>query len=287
MIDGVKLKIAPSVKRRKSVEVNYKKTILMTAGITLLSLLVSALIMFLLLFFVFTKDLARFTYKLGNYSFASTLYSRVYEKDGNISDCYLALTLDIRTDDYKGVIKNYELFVSDENYLSFMQNVSKSSMLASGGLLEKSALTNEENYLEDKYVASLIKVGEENKAFDRAVESFSDYKTYTFERQGHYSLNRFLGDNLARFNVVYNGYENKLIDEMQNYFDDTTELFEAHKADTEFMSKAYLVALGNRLIMVGQNINRVYLGLGISSDKVAINNQNLVKINDTIKGLIQ
>lgn len=268
-------------------ETNYKKTILLTIGITLLALIVSALAMFLFLFFVFTKDLANFSYKLGNYSFAGDLYARAYAKDGEISNCYLALTLDIRTDDYKGVIKNYKLFVSDDEYQSFMQTIAKSSGLTLGGLLERSALTNEENYLEDKYTLALIKVGKDGDAFDRAVECFRGYKNYTFERQGCYSLNRFVKDSFAKFNVIYNGYENKLIDEMQTYFDDATELFEAHKGDTEVVSKAYLVALGNRLIMVGQNINRVYVGLGISSEKVDTNNQNLIKINDTIKGLIQ
>lgn len=268
-------------------EVNYKKTILITAGITLLALLVSALIMFLLLFFVFTKDLAGFVYKLGNYSFASVLYTRAYEKDGNISHCYLALNLDIRTDDYEGVIKNYEFFISDKEYSEFMERISANNVLFSGGLLERSALTNEENYLEDKYVASLIRVGKDDKAFDRAVQIFAGYKNYTFKRQGCYSLNRFLTGTLSKFDSIYSGYQGKLIDEMQNYFDASIELFEMHKSDTETLDNAYLIALGNRLIMVGQNINKVYLGLGVSADKVTINNQNLVKINDTIKGLIK
>ncbi len=267
-------------------EVNYKKTIFVTIGITLLALLVSALVMFLTLFFVFTKDLANFVYELGNYSFAGDLYARVYQKNGEISDCYLALSLDIRTEDYKGVIENYELFIKDDEYQNFMQTIAKSSGLTAGGLLERSALTNEENYLEDRYILSLIKVGESARAFERAVYRFSDYKNYTFERQGCYSLNRFVGDDITKFNEIYNGYETTLIEEIQNYFDLSCLIFDAHKADSDTISKAYLIALGNRLIMVGQNINRVYLNLEINADKVNTNNQNLVKINDTIKGLI-
>ncbi len=268
-------------------EINYKKTILTTFLFTLVALVVSAVIMFVLLYFVFSKDLADFCYKLGNYNMASNLYLRAYQKNGKIDNCYQALILDIRTDDYNGVIKDYEFFIKDDEYASFMQTVTISNSIVSSGVLEKSALTNEYNYLEDKYTMSLIKTGKESDAFARAVDMFSGYHDYTFENQGYYSLNRFVSTaNLQKFSEKYEGYKDVLVNEMQEYFDISKDLMFSKTGDLTLSDKAYLVSLGNRLIMVGQNINYIYNGLDINDDLVKTNQKNMTDINDMIKGMI-
>ena len=273
--------------RNICVNTNYKKIILKTAGFTLLALFIASLIMFLLLFFVFTKDLAEFCYYLGNYGMAGDLYSRIYEKDGEINNCYLALTLDIRTDDYKGVIRNYELFVADDEYDAFMNKISYSNQVVSGGVLERSALLNEYNYLEDKYTQALIENKDITKAFDRAVGKFAGYESYTFTSQGYYSLNRFIdADNMSRFNDEYAGYDGKLIDAMQEYFDIACSVFNENKESTDIQSKAYLVALGNRIILVGQNVNTICDALNYNADAIAVNFEKMNEVNDFIKGLI-
>jgi len=269
------------------VNINYKKIILTTGGFTLLALLVSCLIMFLLLFFVFTKDLADFCYYLGDYTMAGNLYSRVYDKNGEINYCYMALTIDIKTDDYDGVIKNYEMFIADDEYKSFMEKISYSNQIVQGGVLERSALTNEYNYLEDKYTLALIKTKNSTKAFERAVEMFSRYENFTFTFQGYYSLNRFINaDNIAKFDDNYVGYDGILVDAMQDYFNDALIIFEQNKSVTEIDKKAFLVSLGNRLILVGQSVNTVYNQLDYNTSLIATNVASMTMINDTIKGLI-
>lgn len=268
-------------------EVNYKKTILTTLLVTLLALVVSAVLMFMLLYFVFSKDLADFCYKLGNYNMASNLYLKSYQKSGKIDSCYQALILDIRTDDYAGVVKDYELFVSDKEYTSFMQTIIIGNGMVAGGVLEKSALSNEYNYLEDKYIMSLIEINEEDRAFLRAVSMFSGYNDYTFENQGFYSLNRFVSsDNLKKFETKYDDYEDVLLNEMQEYFNISKELFDSKDGDLDLQNKAYLVALGNRLITVGEDINYIYSALKINGVLVQSNQQNMIRINDKIKGMI-
>lgn len=268
-------------------EVNYKKTILMTILFTLLALVVSAVLMFLLLYFVFSKDLADFCYKLGNYNMASSLYIRTYNKDGEISNCYRALTLDIQNDNYKGIVRDYELFVADEDYDKFMSSIMLGNNMVSGGVLEKSALTNEYNYLEDKYTLALIKTNAKEKAFCRAIKMFAEYQTYTFKNQGYYSLNRFISsENLDKFQEKYDGYSDTLANEMQAYFDMSKVIFDDNDEATELLDKAYLVSLGNRLIMVGQNINSIYSGLNINAEKITQNQQYMTQINDIIKGMI-
>lgn len=268
-------------------EVNYKKTILMTILFTLLALIVSAVLMFLLLYFVFSKDLADFCYKLGNYNMASSLYIRTYNKDGEISYCYRALTLDIQNDNYKGIVRDYELFVADEDYDKFMSSIMLGNNMVSGGVLEKSALTNEYNYLEDKYTLALIKTDAKEKAFCRAIKMFAEYQTYTFKNQGYYSLNRFISsESLDEFQEKYDGYSDTLVNEMQEYFDMSKVIFDDNDEVTELLDKAYLVSLGNRLIMVGQNINSIYSGLNINADKITQNQQYMTHINNVIKGMI-
>lgn len=268
-------------------EVNYKKTILLTISFTLLALVVSAVLMFLFLYFVFSKDLAEFCYKLGNYNMASSLYIRTYNKDGKISNCYRALTLDIQNDNYKGIVRDYELFVADEEYDEFMSSIVLGNNMVSGGVLEKSALTNEHNYLEDKYTLALIKTNANKKAFCRAIKMFAEYPNYTFKNQGYYSLNRFISsENIDEFQKIHDGYNDVLVNEMQAYFDMAKVIFDDNDEVTDTLDKAYLVSLGNRLILVGQNINSIYSALNINSEMIVHNQQCMTQINDIIKGMI-
>lgn len=269
------------------VKTNYKRVILVTGGLTLLALLVAGLIIFLLLFFVFTKDLAKFCYYIGSYNTAGNLYSRIYKKDGGINNCYLALTIDIRNDDYEGIVKNYELFIEDEEYDRFMERITISNQIVAGGVLERSALCNEYQYLEDRYILALIKTRQNTKAFDRAVEMFSAYEYFTLDTQGYYSLNRFINDdNIHKFDDEYVGYESILVDSMQEYFNVALDIFNASKTTNNMQTKAQVVALGNRLILVGQNINTIYTKLGYNTNLIQGNLDSMTMMNDTIKGLI-
>ena len=266
---------------------DYKRIILVTGGLTLLALLVAGLIIFLLLFFVFTKDLAKFCYYIGSYDIAGSLYSRVYKQDGGINNCYLALTIDIRTDDYDGVVKNYELFIEDAEYEKFMNRITISNQIVAGGVLERSALVNEYQYLEDRYILALIKTRQSTKAFDRAVEMFSGYEGFDLETQGYYSLNRFVNDdNIHKFDDEYVGYDSILVDSMQEYYNSAVEMFNAGKTTNDVQVKAQVVALGNRLILVGQNINTIYTKLSYNTDLIQGNLDSMTMMNETIKGLI-
>ncbi len=268
--------------------INYKKAIGWTALFTFVAMLVSCIIMFVVLYFGFTKDLADFCYHLGNYSAAGNLYERVYKKKGDIYFSYLALTIDIKTEDYDGVVDNYEDFVADEGYNDFMVKISQGNQIVDGGILERSALINEYNYLQDKYISALIKLGDTDKAFDLAVTSFSDYANYSFKEQGYYSLHRFVtADTLDKFSLVYDGYSGTLIDNMQSYFDMALGIFESNEGSSHVVDKAYLLALGNRIILVGQNINSIYDGLDYNESQIAINSEKMVATNDFIKGLLQ
>ena len=73
---------------------------------------------------------------------------------------------------------------------------------------------------------------------------------------------------------------------LQKYFDNIVEEFRDNKNTTDNLSRAYLIALGNRIINVGQDINILY---GDNSNYSSIKNVNvntMIEVNEVIKGLL-
>lgn len=265
----------------------YKKAIITTALYTLGALIVVMGIFMLMMFFVFTKPTAEFMYNIGCDKVASNLYYKTYKKNGEIQYCYKALNLKVKINDNDKIIECYEAFVADDEYLDFMKSLKERQEKLNIGVLEKSSLLNEENYLTTRYVRALISEGDFDKALDIALNAFVGYESFTLTEQGVYAFNEFMGkENEDVFLETYDGYDSVLIDEIQMYFDDLYELFDVNKVTTNTLEKAYLVALGNRIVCVGQNINTIY---GNDDSKTMLKNANLDSIgivNDVIKGLI-
>ena len=62
-------------------------------------------------------------------------------------------------------------------------------------------------------------------------------------------------------------------------------LFNSKNASTD-LEKSYLIALGNRIITVGQNINTIYQVNNTNVGLVTSNLASMTNINDVIKGLV-
>lgn len=266
-------------------QANYKKIIWSTLLFTLIALVVTFIIVSLLLVFVFTADLADFFYSMGNDKVASTLYYKAYEKNDDIRYCYKALNLKIKIDDEEGIVEIYNEYLSDDEYLDFTEEMLTNNEKINCTVLERSVILNDENYLENKYISALIDLNRKEDAFKRAVDNFKNYNQYDFKNQGLYNLNYFLSDK-AVFNEIYTGYSDTLVNEMQNYFDNAYLIFKENEMTETKLNQSYLVSLGNRLIIVGQSINSVYIANNSNADVVNSNNLILQHVNDTIKGLI-
>ena len=265
-------------------KVNYKKIIWSTILFTLSALIVVAMIISMLMYFVFTKDFADFFYSMGSENIAANLYHKVYEKTDDIFYCYKSLNIEIKQEDNKNIIKYYKEFLSDDEYNSFMNSIIKNNESMFVGVLEKSTILNENNYLENQYIKALINTGEDSQALDRAIENFKTFESFNFKEQGVYSFNLFISDtsNFDIFNSTYTGYSDTLINSMQAYFDASNEIYLTNKDTTDKLEKSYFLALGNRLILVGQNINTIYSKLNINSDKIDANMNAMQTINDII-----
>ena len=266
---------------------NYKKTILKTVLFTFLSLIALTIVLFCFMYFVFTSSFANLMYEVGSENFASHLYLKSYEKSDEIFYCYKAFNIKIKLGDNKAIVDFYERLTSDNEYEQFIVDCNTKNEKLSVGVLEKSTILNEENYLTGNYIKALIETDDNNKAWDLTLTELSKYKSFSLKEQGVYSLSLFINeDNYSKFNTAYEGFEGVLIDEMQEYFDITKTIFDNNKDTDNELNKAYLVSLGNRLITLGKDINEIYTALDIKADIKSINQANMMTINEEIKGLI-
>jgi len=270
-----------------NVQVDYKKTILKTVLYTLLVLVVLFAIVVMLMFFVFTKNMADFMYNIGWNSMASCLYYKTYEKNDEIIYCYKALNININLNDSDKIIEYFESFVEDNEYDEFMSESKNKSENLKVGNLEKSTLLNDKNYLINHYVKSLIEEERVDDALEVALSEFSSYNEFNLRNQGVYALSPFVSrQNYEKFNFVYDGFDEKLILEMQKYFDNAYAIFETNKESDGSLDKAYLIALGNRIIIVGQDINSICRELDINTGVIPSNIEMMTAVNNEIKGLV-
>lgn len=265
---------------------NYKKTILKTILYTLLVLVCLTAVAVGLMFGVFTSTTANIVYDLGCDELASKLYYQSYEKKGNIEWLYKALNIEIKLGNNENIVDFYNKYLSDDEYEEFAISLVLRNENAKVGVLEKSSILNEENYLENNYIRALVSTGDRNIAFDRAVIKFEESRDISLQYQGVYALGNFVSDK-EKFAQVYNEMENTLIVEMQEYFGELVVFFNGLKEDNlSGNERAYLVALGNRIINLGKDINSIYSGDTSMSVAISENLEKMNDVNDVIKGLL-
>lgn len=264
--------------------VDYKKIILKTVLWTLTSLIVVSAIFVCIMIFAFPKNMGDFAYSLGLNNLASNMYQKTYEKEKNIYYCYKSLNIEIKNGNNKKIVTIYEKFTNDDDYSNFMTELKKHNEQIKSGILEKSTLLSEENYLVNSYVKALINLGDEQKAYSVALDKFKDYSEYTFKNQGVYALQYFAKlQGFDNFDLIQADFDDTLINSIKDYFQKSLEIFEENKTLLESLDKAYLISLGNRIIVVGQNIKEI-----CNEDLELIENinQKLESVNNTIKEIL-
>ncbi len=237
--------------------------------------------------FVFTRNSADFMYDIGCNNIASLLYYKSYKDSGEISDCYRALNISIALGDNEKIIEYYETFIADEKYQEFIDTNTRNAERLDVSILERSAIINDNNYLVNSYVKSLKDNNQVDQAKNIALDNFVQNSEFTFKEQGAYALGIFVtNDNLDFFTETHTGFDSALTIEMQEYFDSLVILFDTNKSVTSDVDKAYLVALGNRIIDVGQDLNNIYDLTDTNDDKISDNVTTMLVINNVIKGII-
>lgn len=265
---------------------NYKSMIIKTSIFTLLTMIGLTILLSLIMTFIFPKNFGDFFYNLGNTDISSELYYRAYQKDKDINLCYKALSVSISGNHNQKVVDYYAELENHEDYEDFIVSIKNKYENLSIAVLEKSALLNEEQYLKNAYIRALILTNNELDAYAKSLKYFEDYNSFEFKKQGVYTLHYFVDNSsIANFETVPQGFSLTLIESMQDYFDKSIELFNANKNANTNLDKAYLLALGNRIITVGQNVNKVYTNLNTTT-LCQSNIDKILQINEILKGLI-
>ena len=243
----------------------------------------ATVILWFVMFWCFPKTLGNFCYSIGVENMSANLYYKDYSRSGDIVSVYKALNIEIKCKDYDKIVLYYEDFVSDDEYSEFMQSMKAHNEQLNIGILEKSTLLNEENFLSKQYVSALIALEKTNEAFDICLDKFKNYNEFSFKEQGEYLFGMFVDS--EDFNRMPAGYSKTIIDSIQEYFDNCVVIFANNEHLNSSVDKAYLMTLGNRIIEVGQNINKFYKSSN-NHELINLNNQKMLDINEKIKGLL-
>lgn len=270
----------------KKEKINYKRILLTTILFTVSAIFVVFLINISLLYFVFPYEFANFCYSMGFDNSSANLYYKDYLKTKNINTCYKALNLKIKCADYDMIVEIYEEFAGHEDYLKFMSKLEDINEMLDDNIFEQSVILNESNFLHKEYIKAMNEL-DKDEAFEKAVEVFYLQVDKDLKNNGVYALDVFIkeGQPKDKFLLAYNS-DSSLLFDMQEYFNSLLEIFENNKQVNTNVEKAYLVALGNKLITVGNNINVIYSEKGINNDLENLNNSNMLNVNAVIKQIL-
>ena len=260
---------------------SYGKTIFVTAAITLVSL-ISCVVLFVGVMFALCPGRSGdFAYNVGYDGLASSLYYKEYTYSGDVARLYQALNVAIENGKYAKVIEYYEEFRNNEYYDKFVDYKIECAKNENVDTLVKAGLLNEREYLERNYVKALVKKGKEKKAFNFALNSFKADKIYTLDKTGIYALSYFTEDKY--FDDVYVKEGVTLREGIELYVDELYRVFTNNQASNSSLDDAYLVSLGNKIVLVSEHINSM---LDSGDARVSINNGYITNVNNVLQGIL-
>lgn len=253
------------------------KTAILISSIVISFLLVVVGV-FLLLAFVFPYKLAHDVYDLGFNTYACKLYERAYEKDkNNVDALYMALNLNIKLSDNKGVESCFEEFLFKENYNIYVSNIDKSNAKKDANVLIKSTLLNEDNYLKNRYIMALVNQNKFDKAIEFCKNSIIENPS-TFDLGNYYYAN-FVKDTINKADLQFL-LDDSVYGEMQKYFDTLSADFKTSFALDNLPER---VCAGNRIITVGNNL----LYFNSRFENTLLSNEEVGNIVNTIESTKQ
>ena len=199
--------------------------------------------------------LGNLAYKINLNGYALKLYERDYKKSGNIDSIYMALNIAIKLENDDKVVELFKKFYANENYMSYMHFVNGENLKADVKPVIKATLLNEDNYLKNHYIQSLLNKHEDQTAFNFALNDglkmapeYNDLGNYLFD-------NFCKKDNIDRFYSNFlNNYDNTniLLANVYSYMSAVNDEF--YELGFSSDNEVYIWAMGNRILQVGKNI---------------------------------
>lgn len=194
-------------------------------------------------------------YKVNLNNYALTLYEREYKKTGNIDSLYMALNIAIKIENDDKVVELFNKFYANENYMSYMHFVNSENMKADVKPVIKATLINEDNYLKNCYIQSLLNKHEDQTAFNFALNDGLNMNP-EYNLLGNYLFDNFCKkDNIDRFYRNFlNNYDNTniLLANIYAYMSAVNDAF--YELGFSSDNEVYTLSMGNRILQVGKNI---------------------------------
>lgn len=231
---------------------NYTPIIIVCIVVTFL--VICTTVWFMLAHLVPGK-LAKFLYNMNWNTYAEKLYEKDYEDNQNVDSLYMALNISIKLENDSKVVELYEKFSKNSEYSSYINFVNSENLKLETSPAIKSTMLNEDNYLKNEYIQSLVNLGEDNKAFKFAINGGININPQ-YNNLGNYLFNNFCKN--ETINRFYNNFresvygENMLIVDIYNYMNSVNDLFLSNFQNQQL--ETYAWAMGNRVLQVGSNI---------------------------------
>ena len=261
----------------------YGKTVFVTAGITIVSIIACIVFAVMLIFTLSPGRAGDFVYNIGFTGWASSLYHKEYTYSGNIASLYQALDIAIEKDKYDRVIEYYEEFKLDEDFEEFINYKITNAKEQNVSPLLKAGLLNEKEYLEKNYVKALVNGDRALDGYTYSLLRFKENTTYTLDNTGIYTFQYFTDKRL--FNDVFLENDKSLRDNLIDYLEDIYEVFDANKSTTDTLEQAYLIVLGQKIVIISEHINSL---LDSSKGDIIVRNDNYItSVNTVLQGIIQ
>lgn len=267
------------VEQLEKKDYNRKKLVITIVCIVLaFAILISTT--WLVFAFAAPKKLAKFAYNCNMENYALKLYKRDYKKSGDINTLYTILCIEIKHENDAEIVSNFEEFYKNPNYYDFVEKVNEENLKADTNELVKASLLNEDNYLKNKYIKSLIATNKIDKAFDFACED-AFILNPTYNNFGNYLFDGFCNETVlktegvtTKFNVAKEKYNNEsVIVAIEEYFENLNTEFVNKYLEVE---KKYAWGMGNRILQVGKNLLELYKFNDIGGTRDSANVENVM-----------
>jgi hypothetical protein len=259
---------------------NYAPLIISSIVVTLVAICV---VVWFMLASLAPATIAHFAYGINWNSYAFILYEKDYELNKDINSLYMALNISIKLNNDDKVIELYEKFINNSEYSNFIAYVNEGNLKLDIDPQLKSTMLDEDNYLKNRYIQSLINKNEDKKAWDFAMSESLD-ATPEYNEFGNYLFANFCKDGVVdrfynNFRVVGDSGDMLVID-MYNYMVAVNELFLDNFQNQQ--SQTYAWAMGNRVLQVGANVLTLCEKIGIE-DVVEITQTIMDNVNQKFK----
>lgn len=240
---------------------NYTPIIISSIVVTFVAI---CIIVWFMLASLAPKALADFVYGINWQSYAFTLYEKDYEKNKDIDSLYMALNISIKNGNDDKVIELYEKLYNNSEYNKFINHINDENLKLDIGPQLKATMLDEDNYLKNKYIDSLVNKGLDKKAWEFAVSEELDM-TPEYNDFGNYLFaNLCKSDSVDRF---YNNFRvigesgDMIVIDLYNYMVAVNELFLENFQNQQ--NQTYSWAMGNRVLQVGTNVLTLCEKIGI------------------------